>query len=113
MHSKPGIINVCDIGIHNVSLDEAADFVVHLVEKKQQAFIVTPNTDHIVKLQKDKEFKHIYNNAALVVADGMPLLWAAKFLGTPLKEKVSGSDLLPKLCEIAAKNEYRLFFFGR
>jgi len=47
-----------------------------------------------------------------VLADGMPLLWAANFLGTPLKAKISGSDLFPELCGISAKKGYKLFFKG-
>jgi exopolysaccharide biosynthesis WecB/TagA/CpsF family protein len=73
---------------------------------------VTPNVDHIIKLQKDEEFQQIYRDASLVLADGMPLLWAAKFLGTPLKEKISGSDLFPKLCTVAAEKGYKVFFLG-
>jgi len=74
--------------------------------------VVTPNVDHIVQLQKNADLKKVYKDAALVLADGMPLLWAAKFLGTPLKEKISGSDLFPKLCEVAARKGYKLFFCG-
>jgi len=48
----------------------------------------------------------------LVLADGTLLLWAAKFLGTPLKEKISGSDLFPKLCKLSAKKGYKVFFLG-
>jgi N-acetylglucosaminyldiphosphoundecaprenol N-acetyl-beta-D-mannosaminyltransferase len=65
-----------------------------------------------MKLQNDAEFRQIYDNASLVLADGMPLIWASKFLGTSLKEKISGSDLFPKLCKVAAEKGYRLFFMG-
>jgi N-acetylglucosaminyldiphosphoundecaprenol N-acetyl-beta-D-mannosaminyltransferase len=45
---------------------------------------MTPNVDHVVIYQKDKGFRELYQNADLVLADGVPILWAAKFLGTPL-----------------------------
>jgi N-acetylglucosaminyldiphosphoundecaprenol N-acetyl-beta-D-mannosaminyltransferase len=54
----------------------------------------------------------MYKKAALVLPDGMPLLWAGRFLGTPLKAKISGSDLFPKLCGSAAQEGYRVFFLG-
>ena len=105
-------IKICGVQINNVNFTETIRAVDELVHKKSRAFIVTPNIDHIVRLQKDFEFKKIYEEAALVLPDGMPILWAAKYLGTPLKEKVSGSDLFTKLCEISAKKEYKLFFLG-
>lgn len=98
--------------IDNFAMNEAVRAIEEFTEKENPAFIVTPNVDHIMRLQDDAEFKKIYENADLVLADGMPLLWAARFLGTPLKEKISGSDLFPKLCEVAAKNGYKLFFLG-
>ena len=54
----------------------------------------------------------VYSKASLVVPDGIPLLWAAKFLGMPLKGRVNGTDLFEKLCEAAAANKYTLFFLG-
>ena len=105
-------INICGIKIDNVSLDEAVRAISAIVQSRKPSYIVTPNVDHIVKLQKDPEFRDIYSNAALVLPDGMPLLWAAKFLGTLLKEKISGSDLFPRLCEAAAEKGYKVFFLG-
>lgn len=76
------------------------------------AYVVTPNVDHIVKLQKDQEFLNIYNEADLILADGVPIIWAARFLGLHIKEKVSGSDLFPMLCRRAAENGQTMFFLG-
>ena len=65
-----------------------------------------------MKLRDEKDFREIYDGASLVVPDGMPLVWASKFLGDPLKEKVSGSDLVPRLCKLSAMKGYRMFFLG-
>ena len=92
--------------IDNVTMDEAVDRIDKLVQAKKPSYVVTPNVDHIVKIENDKEFAQIYEEADLIVADGMPLLWMAKRMGTPLKEKVSGSDLFPRVCEMAAKKGY-------
>jgi exopolysaccharide biosynthesis WecB/TagA/CpsF family protein len=107
-----GKVMIAGVTIDNVTMDEALSFIEELIQKKKVSYIVTPNVDHIIKLQRDQEFQKIYREAACVLPDGMPLLWAAKFVGTPLKEKVSGSDLVPRLCEIAAPKGYRLFFLG-
>ena len=98
--------------ISNFTMNEAVKIIEELAKERKQAFVVTPNVDHIVRLQNDKEFKQIYKNAALVLTDGMPILWAARFLGTPLKEKISGSDLVPEICKLAERKGYKLFFLG-
>ena len=98
--------------IDNVTMDEAVDRIDKLVQAKKPSYVVTPNVDHIVKIENDKEFAQIYEEADLIVADGMPLLWMAKRMGTPLKEKVSGSDLFPRVCEMAAKKGYKMYFLG-
>lgn len=51
-------------------------------------------------------------NASLILTDGKPLLWIANWYGTPIKEKISGSDLFPLLCEMAAEKGYKMFFLG-
>ena len=105
-------VSLCGVDIDNISMQEAIERVDLLVKKRQPSYVVTPNIDHIVKLDKDAEFREAYKNASLVLADGMPLIWASKFLGHPLKGKVSGSDLFPKICGMAAAKRYRLFFMG-
>lgn len=106
-------VTIFDIRIDNVTLEEACNQILGFVENgEMHKYVVTPNVDHIIKIQRDKEFHHIYKNASLVLADGMPLVWAAKLLKKPLKEKVSGSDLFPVLCEKAARRNMRIFFLG-
>lgn len=105
-------ISISNIKIDQCSMQEAIQATTALIEEKKNAYIVTPNIDHIVMLRKDAEFRRIYQEASLVLPDGMPILWAARFLGTPLKEKISGSDLFPKLCELANEKGYRIFFLG-
>ena len=105
-------INICNVKIDNVSMSEAVKFIIQSALKRKKCFCATPNVDHIVRLQKDSEFRSIYSRVDLVVADGMPLLWSGLFLGTPFKEKVSGSDLFPKLCNAASKNDLKVFFMG-
>lgn len=112
MNQYNKIIIISGIPISNIDYKEVIEEVERSISLSKPVYFVTPNIDHIVKLQKDDEFRKIYIDAVLVLADGMPLIWAAKFLGTPIKEKISGSDLFPKLCEVAVEKGYRLFFIG-
>ena len=63
-------VNIAGIEIDNLSMREAIVHVERLMSEKQSHYVVTPNVDHIVKLQRDEEFRRIYREASLVLADG-------------------------------------------
>jgi N-acetylglucosaminyldiphosphoundecaprenol N-acetyl-beta-D-mannosaminyltransferase len=105
-------VNICGVMIDNLTFVEALDAIDSFLGGGGFHSIVTPNVDHIVKLQEDAEFRCVYDNASLVLADGMPLLWASKYLGTPLCQKISGSDIFPLMCERAEQNHKSVFFLG-
>lgn len=81
-------------------------------EVRPNAYVVTPNAHHVVLLQNDVRFRKIYEQALLVVPDGVPLLWAAKILGQKLFGRVNGTDLLEVLCAKAAARGLRVFLLG-
>lgn len=74
-------------------------------------FIVTPNVDHAVLFNQRADLRAAYNDASLVLADGTPLVWAARLLKQPLPERVAGSDLVPQLFD-AANESLRVFLLG-
>jgi len=76
-------------------------------------FVVTPNVDHTVLLQENSGLRQAYEDASLVLADGHPVVWAARLLGKPLPGRVPGSDLVPQLFAAAtANNPLRVFLLG-
>ena len=95
-------IKLLNTYIDNLTMQEAVDATEKLICKSEPAYVVTPNLDHIVTLEKDSEFAEIYSNADLILADGKPLIWISKFLKTPIKEKISGSDFFPQMCKMCA-----------
>lgn len=98
--------------IDNLTMQEALQAIDELIKKNDSSYVVTPNVDHIVQLETNKELQKVYENASLILTDGKPLLWIAKWYGTPIKEKISGSDLFPLLCKMAAEKGYTMFFLG-
>lgn len=105
-------INLLGLFIDNVNFAESLCVIEKLIFDKKNHYVLTPNVDHLISFQGDQEFRRVYREASFVLPDGVPLLWAAEFLGTPLKEKISGSDLFPRLCEVSVEKEYKLFFLG-
>src|SRR5688572_15313511 len=105
-------VALAGVRIDNVTMAQAIGRIERMIRRGDASYVVTPNVDHLVKIQRDDTFRAAYGGASLVLADGMPLLWAARFLRTPIVEKVSGSDLFPRFCEVAAERGYKLFFLG-
>lgn len=101
------------VKILNLYIDSLS--TVELLEKLdlEGGVVFTPNVDHLMKLQKDVSFYKAYSLADYRVCDGQILLYSSKFLGTPIKEKISGSDLLPTFCNYHKNNEnIKIFLLG-
>ncbi|MDX2230660.1 MAG: WecB/TagA/CpsF family glycosyltransferase [Leptolyngbyaceae cyanobacterium bins.349] len=110
---KPSVSSLRNnqVGILNVSLDNIS--VMELLETLQEGVVFTPNVDHLMKLQKDPEFFKTYLTADYRVCDSQILMYASRFLGTPLKEKISGSDFFPSFCRFHRNNEkITIFLLG-
>lgn len=98
--------------IDNLRMEEAVSRIDEMIINKKPSYVVTPNVDHIVKLERDSEFRQVYNEADLILTDGMPLIWISKLNKNPIKEKVSGSDLFPEVCKLASDKGYKMFLLG-
>ena len=98
--------------VDNVTEEEAVRHIEECVKNRTIGFVVTPNVDQIVMMEKNLYFREICDNAELSVVDGHPLLWIAKWYKKPIKEKICGSDLMPHLCKIAAEKGYKVFLLG-
>lgn len=98
--------------VDNLTMAEAVEEAKRLILKRKNSYVVTPNTDHIVKIEHDQLFREIYEGADLVLTDGKPLVWMSRLMGTPIKEKISGSDYFPEVCKMAAKEGFSIFLLG-
>ncbi len=99
-------VNILNVEIDNLSMQE---FLAQL----DRGVVYTPNVDHLMKLQHDSAFVAAYQQADYRVCDSQVLLYAAKFLGDPIKAKISGSDLFPQFCDYHANNDaIKIFLLG-
>ena len=103
---------VLGIQFDNVTMEEAAALGGAMLEENKFHYVVTPNPEFILASEKDEEFKTVLNGADLVIPDGIGVVYSAKILGTPLKERVPGVEfaacMLNKLNEMGG----RLFLLG-
>ncbi|MBV8501996.1 MAG: WecB/TagA/CpsF family glycosyltransferase [Paucibacter sp.] len=98
--------------IDNLSMEETLATVEGFVASGKPHQHVVVNVDKLVKAQKDPELRRIINECALINADGMPVVWASRWLGKPLKERVAGVDLFEALMARAAVKGWRVYLLG-
>lgn len=95
-----------------VTFTGALDRIAALVATHRGGAVFTPNVDHVVTAEDDPIFRAAYAEASLSLPDGQALVWATRVLGTPVPEKVSGSDLVRPLLERAAAERWRVYLLG-
>jgi N-acetylglucosaminyldiphosphoundecaprenol N-acetyl-beta-D-mannosaminyltransferase len=90
----------------------AVEAVRAIVRAGRGGRVYTPNLDHILLVERRPDFRDAYTRATLSLADGMPLVWASRWFGTPLPERISGSDLIEPVSALAAREGWRVFLLG-
>lgn len=98
--------------ITNVTMAEAVSGIEDMIASGKKSYVVAINVDVVMKIEEDAYLKEITDRADMVLVDGTPLVWISKYYKQPVKEKVSGSDLVPQLCKTAAQKGYTLFILG-
>ncbi len=105
-------MKILDVKIDNLTIDEILIKIDGFLESEESHYIVTLNPEFLVKAQKDKEFKDILNNADLAIPDGVGLIFASYILNQPIKERVTGVDLMEKICYRSAQMNWSVFLMG-
>ena len=95
-----------------VSEADAVQAIVDAAEAGSGHWTITANLDHIRRYRRDAVQRVLIDEADLVVADGMPLIWASHIAGEPLPERVAGSNMVWSICEAASVREQSVFLLG-
>jgi N-acetylglucosaminyldiphosphoundecaprenol N-acetyl-beta-D-mannosaminyltransferase len=95
-----------------VSMREALVAIETLADSGRPSFVLSSNVHYAMLCSESADLRAINERAALILADGAPMVWASRRQGTPLPERVAGSDLIFELCALAARKGYRMFFLG-
>ena len=98
--------------IDNLSMEETLGRIEEFIRSGKPHQHVVVNVDKLVKASRDPGLQAIINDCALVNVDGMPVVWASRLLGKPLKERVAGVDLFEALMARAGDKGWRVFLLG-
>jgi exopolysaccharide biosynthesis WecB/TagA/CpsF family protein len=109
---SPPEVDLEGVRLHALDEQQCVAHVLDAISAGRGGWIVTPNLDHLRRLQRDESFREHYRHADLAVADGMPLVWACRLQQTPLPGRVAGSDLIWSLSRAAAEGGASLFLLG-
>lgn len=105
-------IDILGVRVDNVSFEEAVNKVEEFIGDKNKHYVVTPNPEIGILAQKDHKLRQILNSADLAIPDGIGLIWASRILGSRLKERVTGVDLMEKFCQVAEKKGFSVGLLG-
>lgn len=105
-------ISLMGCPIDNLTMGESLEIIDQAINRKEQLHHTVVNAGKMVMMQTDKELFDSVVAADMINADGQAIVWAAKVLGTPLKERVTGIDLMENLVRKAHEDQHKIFFFG-
>jgi N-acetylglucosaminyldiphosphoundecaprenol N-acetyl-beta-D-mannosaminyltransferase len=100
------------VRLDNLSEEEATEHVIAAAQRGKGGRLVNPNVDVMRHVASDRSLAPLLQSADLVLPDGMPLLWAARLQGSPLKERVPVSEAINTLCAKASQRDVRVFLLG-
>lgn len=110
--TDPKTIIILGVPFHDVTMTETLGHIDEMIARRKPAYLATANLDFAAQASLDVELQRILFDAELVLCDGTPLVWASRWLKAPLRERVAGSDLLPRLFSHSAQKGYRIFLLG-
>jgi N-acetylglucosaminyldiphosphoundecaprenol N-acetyl-beta-D-mannosaminyltransferase len=105
-------ITILGVAVDNLTQGEALAQIDMLIAAGGSHHVVTVNPEFVIEAQANPAFRSALARADIATADGVGLLLAARYLGTPLRGRVTGVELTLRLAELAAARGYRLFLLG-
>ncbi|MFA6523306.1 MAG: WecB/TagA/CpsF family glycosyltransferase [Candidatus Peribacteraceae bacterium] len=106
-----GKLTLLGIPIDAVTMDQAVSRILHLLESHRQHHVATPNSEMLVEASENEVFRRVLQTTSLNIPDGAGLLFAARFTGTRLPERVTGVDTFQHLC-LVLTGEHPVFLLG-
>ena len=112
MDNKINIVSVFDVPIWNVTMNEAIRFIKTEIQQNNHLHHSVINASKVVAMQQNKELRESVLSADIINADGAGIILASKIFGTPIKQRVTGIDLMENLIKMAYKNNCKIYFLG-
>ena len=109
---KINTVKILNINVNVLNNRETIEIIEKAILNRSNLKHVVINAGKMVALQSDKDLYKSVKSSDIINADGQSIVWASKFLGNPLPERVAGIDLMESIVELAYKKGFSCFFFG-
>jgi len=103
---------VLGVKVDVVTMDKAVEMLETFIAEKKNRLVATANAEMVMTAQNDSHLAEVLDQADLVVPDGAGVVWAARYQGNQVPERVAGYDMVQQLLARAAVCGYRVYFFG-
>ena len=105
-------VNILGVLVDKVNIEEAVEKIFTMLSEKRPHAVFTPNSEIIMTAYKDEEFREILNNADMLTADGIGVVYASKILNNPIEERAAGFDIACGVIDRIAESGHGLYLFG-
>ena len=105
-------VDILDVPVDCVDMRRALEFVDWMIRSKERGAVIAVNPEKVIKAREVPLLRQALQHARLLLPDGIGVVVAARILGLCQLDRVPGSELMPRICELAAQKGYRIFLFG-
>lgn len=105
-------VDILGVLVDKVNIEEAVDEIFKMLSEKRPHAVFTPNSEIIMKAYKDENFRNVLNNADMLTADGIGVVYASKILNNPINERAAGYDIACGVIDRIAQTGHGLYLFG-
>lgn len=103
---------IWNVPFDRVTLQQAVDHIDVLIQRREPSYVITANLNYAMLHNDQEGMETITKDAALILADGQPIVWRSKLSDKPLPERVAGSEMIYNLAELCRNKKYRVYFLG-
>ena len=105
-------VMIAGVPISSLTMEELIAAFNEAIEQQHKIRVCVTPVNCLTAAHQDPSLRNIYATANFTLCDGVPMLWAARFLGTPVKQRITGLDLLPLYINECARRGYSMYFLG-
>jgi N-acetylglucosaminyldiphosphoundecaprenol N-acetyl-beta-D-mannosaminyltransferase len=106
------VVDILGLPVSRVTLEELLQIVDERIKSRERLLLGVVNVAKVVNARRDSHLRRSLNQADLILADGLPVVWLSRILGNSLPERIAGIDIMYELLQQANENHYRVYFLG-
>lgn len=110
--ARPDTVEIWDCPFSRLTMDQTLDHIERLIVHRHPSLLVTANLNYLMLMQRSARLRELTRRAALVLCDGMPILWRSQLEQRPLPQRVAGADLIYRLAERSAERGWKVYMLG-